>query len=144
NELHNSNPGTTRGERLYRTQGITGIRGEAEAGFPSVIHIGLPYLRKSRGDWNTRLINTLLHLMTIVEDSNVLGRHNRQILNTIQRQIKEVLNKGGSSDDRGMEILNQIDLNFIEQNISPGGSADLLAVTIFLYNIEVFIQKRPL
>ena len=141
NELHNSNPGATAGERLYRTQGIKGIRGEAEAGFPSVIQLGLPFLRKSSGDWNNRLINTLLHLITIVEDSNVLSRHNRQILNTIQRQIKEVLNKGGSNDERGMEILNQMDLNFIEQNISPGGSADLLAVTIFLYNIELFIRK---
>ena len=51
------------------------------------------------------------------------------------------MNCGGSSDDKGMKILEQMDLNFIELNISPGGSADLLAVTIFLHKIEEYIRK---
>jgi triphosphoribosyl-dephospho-CoA synthase len=136
-ELKDSNRTTTKGEKLFKKTGVTGIRGEAEAGFPSVINKSLPFLKQSKGDWNLRLVNTLLHLMTIVEDSNILGRHNRETLDLVQNQTREVLLKGGPSNHRGMEILNQMDLNFIDKNISPGGSADLLAVTIFLYKIEM-------
>lgn len=136
NELVNHNNETTTGEKLYKSEGIRGIRGEAEQGFPSVIKTGLPSLKKSRGIWNNRLLDTLLHLMSVVEDSNIVGRKNRKTLESVQKQTSEVLNSGGAADARGMEILKQIDLNFIEQNISPGGTADLLAVTIFLYKIE--------
>lgn len=135
-ELKGSDRAETTGEKLYRSEGISGIRGEAEAGFPSVISSGLPALRNSDGDWNIRLIDTLLHLMTVVQDSNVLGRQDQNTLKIIRKQVKEVLLTGGASDDRGMEILKQMDMEFIEKNISPGGSADLLAVTVFLYKLE--------
>ena len=135
-ELENSTSVKTTGEKLYKSKGIKGIRGEAESGFPSVINVSLPFLRESQGSWNDRLINTLLQLMIIVEDSNIVGRKNIKTLKLIQNQTKEVMITGGATDDRGMEILKQMDMNFIENNISPGGSADLLAVTIFLYKIE--------
>ncbi len=135
-ELKISNNKTTIGEKLFAREGVRGIRGEAESGFPSVTNLALPYLRKSKGEWNNRLVNTLLHLMTIVEDSNIIGRHNKSILLETRNQAKEVLDLGGASDDRGMEIIKQMDLNHIDKKISPGGSADLLAVTIFLYKIE--------
>jgi triphosphoribosyl-dephospho-CoA synthase len=136
NELQTCENLHTSGERLYRKDGVRGIRGEAESGFPSVLEQSLPYLRDSAGPWNQRLINTLLHLMSTVEDSNILARHNKETLESVQSQTREVLAMGGASDERGLEILRQMDLNFIEKNISPGGSADLLAVTIFLYKME--------
>lgn len=135
-ELKGNNPGQTTGEKLFSREGIQGIRGEAEKGFPSVVYAALPSLKESTDEWNSRLINTLLRLMSIVEDSNIVGRKDKKTLESVQKQSREVLNSGGAADDRGMEILKQMDLNFIEQNISPGGSADLLAVTIFLYKIE--------
>ncbi len=141
-ELVQTNRKKTIGEKLYIQSGIKGIRGEAESGFKSVINVGLPYLRKSTGDWNCRMINTLLHLMTVVEDSNILGRHNHKILSDVKILAKEVLDAGGSSDDRGMEILRQMDFNFIDKRISPGGCADLLAVTIFLYRIEIYLATE--
>ncbi len=136
NELVSSNKNDTIGEKLYKLNKIKGIRGEAESGFFSVITTSLPYLRKSEGNWNNRLLNTLLHLMTEVEDSNIVGRHNKKTLMEVKSAALAVLKTGGASDTRGMEILKQMDLNFIEKNISPGGCADLLAVTIFLYRIE--------
>lgn len=135
-ELKEINPGNTTGEKLFSREGVKGIRGEAEKGFPSVVKAALPALKKSHEEWNSSLLNTLLHLMSIVEDSNIVGRKDQKTLKSVQKQSKEVLQSGGAADERGLEILKQMDLNFIEQNISPGGSADLLAVTIFLYKIE--------
>ncbi len=135
-ELIRVNSGNTTGEKLFSREGIKGIRGEAEKGFPSVIKAALPSLKNSKEEWNSRLLNTLLRLMSIVEDSNIVGRKDQKTLKYVQKQSEEVLQSGGAGDERGLEILKQMDLNFIEQNISPGGSADLLAVTIFLYKIE--------
>lgn len=130
------NPGTN-GEKLFREAGIKGIRGEAEAGFPSVILHGLPSLKNQRGSWNSRLVNTLLVLMNVVEDSNVLSRSGPDALAWMKREAMEALEAGGAGTDAGMEILKQMDVAFTERNMSPGGCADLLAVTIFLYKLEI-------
>lgn len=135
-ELEHSENNKTTGEKLYRNNGVKGIRGEAEAGYPSVLNHSLLYLRKSEGEWNKRLINTFFHLMANVEDSNVLGRHNHEVLQSVQDRAGEVLTQGGAFNETAMAKIGQMDIDFIEQNISPGGSADLLAVTIFLYTIE--------
>ena len=34
-----------------------------------------------------------------------------------------------------MEAIRRLDTAFIERNLSPGGCADLLAVTLFLYRL---------
>jgi len=135
-ELGKREEGTTHGEKLYLSTGSKGIRGEAEAGFPSITTSSLPTLRQSRGDWNNRLIDTLLQLMTVVEDSNVLHRGGAEALMRMRRQALEAIDAGGAHRPDGLEILRQMDLNFMERNISPGGCADLLAVTIFLYRLE--------
>lgn len=135
-ELSRSAKIDTNGEKLFKKSGITGIRGEAERGFPSVLNCGLPTLRNSSGAWNNRLIETLLKLMTVVEDSNVLHRGDTAALIRMRKQATEALEYGGAFSTDGMEILKQMDMDFTERHISPGGCADLLAVTIFLYNLE--------
>ncbi len=53
---------------------------------------------------------------------------------------KNFLESGGMSQDNAHLKLNEMDQYFIDQHISPGGSADLLAVTIFFGLIENIIE----
>ena len=123
----------TVGERLYASHGITGIRGQAEAGFPAVRNQGLPILRK--GLKNGLSLNdagavTLLHLLTVTQDTNLISRSDVDTLVSIQKQVKELLEQQPFPT---MEQIKNLDRQFIVKNLSPGGTADLLAATYFLF-----------
>ena len=123
----------TKGERVYLEHGIAGIRGEAEAGYPVVREAGLPALRKylAQGlDINDSLAFTLIHIMAVNFDTNIISRHDLQtvqeVMNTAQRLITEGLT---------IEKIARLDEELTSRNISPSGSADLLAVTYFIHSI---------
>lgn len=130
----------TAGENLYRQFGITGIRGEVEAGIPSIRKQGLPVLKAALAaglSLNDALVHTLMSLMTVVEDTTILNRHSREILLDVQSQAKYIMDIGGMLTDLGKKQIFALDEAFIARNISPGGVADLLAATYFLYLVEV-------
>lgn len=137
-------PGDARtgGEVQYLNSGRTGVRGEAAAGFPHARNCGLPALEDGlergrtaglRGEelFNHACLRALLALMTCVEDSNILRRSGSEALRSVQSRAKALLERGFTMDD-----LRRMNDDFVRENLSPGGSADLLAVTIFLYEIQ--------
>ncbi len=127
----------TIGEKLFTQHGITGVRGQAEAGFPAVLQVGLPTLEKGLQDGlsvNDAGCAALLALMTAAVDTNLIHRSNLQQQQAISAEITALLEKDPYPS---REILQELDRQFIEKNLSPGGSADLLALTYFLY----FLQK---
>lgn len=131
----------TYGERLYRDYNIMGIRGEAESGYATVIDIALPKFEelckeKEDKDINKILIQTLIYLMSETEDSNILGRHDIDKLSYVREEAKKAIDLGGVYTHEGMEYIKKLDNDFIEKNISSGGAADLLAVTMFIHLIE--------
>lgn len=132
----------TSGEKLYKQYGIKGIRGEVEEGFITVRQISLPVflelMNKNQGGINDNLVQVLLHLMTVTEDTNVLARHDLDTLQYVKVCALHALESGGILTGEGRQYIQQMDADFIERNISPGGSADLLAVTIMFY----FLTER--
>ena len=50
----------------------------------------------------------------------------------VQKQAQDLLN----APERSMDLLNDLDRRFIQQNLSPGGCADLLALTYFLHFMD--------
>ena len=128
----------TNGEKLYEKYKFKGIRGEVESGFRTVIGSGMPIMRKYAGtrEKNEVLVNALLSLMTETEDSNIVHRHNTMTLKYVKRKAGNALEYGGMFTNQGKSYIQDMDQDFIEQQISPGGSADLLAVTIFLALLE--------
>lgn len=129
----------TYGEKLYLEHGIKGPRGEAAEGFTSITHYALPFLRKHyQSSYDTfSLVKTLIYLMSFVEDGNIIHRGGITAWKNIKKDASDLLEKR-LSPDAFIQQIQTFDHQLIHQHLSPGGSADLLSVTIlfgFLENI---------
>lgn len=125
----------TKGERVYLEYGIAGIRGEAEAGYPIVREAGLPALKKYLADGlslNDALAFTLIHIMAVNFDTNIISRHNMRTLGEVCDAARQIIDEGIC-----IRKINMFDKEFIRRNISPSGSADLLAVTYFIHSLTM-------
>lgn len=138
-ELTGSAAKATAGEILYKQYGVTGIRGEVEQGFPSVINAGLPALKDAfsrKACLNDALLHALLALMTRVQDSNVIWRTDISTGEEVKLIAADILAKGSVFTKAGRAVINDACRYFESRHISPGGSADLLSITIALYLID--------
>lgn len=125
------------GEKLYREHGIKGIRGEVEEGIPIVFEYSLKLYEECKDmTVNDRLIHTLIGIMQFSEDTNVLHRHDFDTLNYVKECSKKAMKLGGMHSEEGRKAIEKMNEDFIKKNISPGGSADLLAVTVFLHLVK--------
>lgn len=133
------------GERIYLKYGIKGVRGEASKGLPCVVLKGLPFLKEGllKGlSLNDSMVQSLIGIMSLVEDTTVISRHNADALyDFVHIKAKEALDLGGMFTKEGKEAITEMDKLFIENNVSPGGAADLLAVTYAIYDIENKYKK---
>jgi holo-ACP synthase/triphosphoribosyl-dephospho-CoA synthase len=120
-----------------------GIRKEAQDGLPSVFEQGLPELKSALDgaegnatatQINKALIRTLLRLMTVTNDTNILYRKDLQTLRTLQSMARHVLDaeNAEAEAERYKQLLSYCQ----REHVSPGGSADLLDVTVFIYFVE--------
>ena len=129
--------GASHGEALHKASGIWGIRGEARGGFPQVREHSLPVLRNmlaSGFSVNDAGITALLHLLAHTEDTNIVHRAGEAALERVRKEASAFLEKRPAME--AMRIYaREKDGEFISENISPGGSADLLALTFFLDQI---------
>lgn len=132
-------PGTA-GERAYKRYGLAGIRGELEQGLPSVLKSGLPTLEAAlaRGESTNRaLIRALVALMAVVDDTTILHRGNGvAALHTVRHKARALQESGALDRGDWQEAVWSLDAELVSANISPGGSADLLAVTWFFHRIS--------
>jgi triphosphoribosyl-dephospho-CoA synthase len=129
----------TNGSVVTRTFGVRGARGEAENGFPHIIKIGLPALlaarRRGIAEEHARL-DTLMAIMSSLVDTCLLHRGGWRALELARRGARTVLEQGGTGTPKGIEALMQLDALLLDLRASPGGSADLLAGTLFLDSLD--------
>ena len=134
----------THGEECFQRYGKKGqgIRGEVQAGLPSVFEHAIPVLSSHLQDKNIitdsllqkSLTHTLLALIANNEDSNILFRRGIEALEDLKQKAQKAFDCFGESDfDEKYKGL----INFCAKNhISPGGSADLLAVSYFVFTVN--------
>lgn len=139
NELVTSNRQKTAGERLYKLYGFTGARGEAAAGFTTVIQYSLPIyialLRQGHSE-QTALLQALMALMAHNNDTNVVARGGLEGLTFVQETAQKLLDQYGLFLPEDLTPLFTFDQQLIDKHLSPGGSADLLSITWFLAQYE--------
>ena len=129
----------TAGQRLYLQYGITGVRGQAEGGFPAVRNVGLPKLEAALAagkSINEAGCAALLAMLASTVDTNMIHRGGYELAKETSRKLKALLEK---EPFPSCETLEALDAEFIEKNLSPGGTADLLALVYLLH----FLKEEP-
>ena len=116
--------------------GVGGASAEAASGFPTVRAVGLPALRAGRllapGYANAARVQCFFALLAQVDDTNLLHRGGRAGLIDAQIAAARFLADGGVAATGWLEAAVQVHRSFVARRLSPGGCADLLAVTLFL------------
>ena len=132
-------PARTAGQKLYLEQGITGVRGEAAQGFPSVSQTALPALKQALQagrSHNDAGAIALLRLIALGADTNMVSRGGAERAKTAAAWCEALLKR---SPLPAMEEIVELDQKFIHENLSPVGCADLLAAAFFLRSWETTV-----
>ncbi len=126
------------GEKLFKNYGITGIRGVAENGYPIIPQIALPYLRTHLGNLPEYREEVFLHLLALImsesEDTNLIHRGGIESYRMVQSEAMLIYKK--STPLTIKEAFSEYDKILIQRHLSPGGAADLLALSFFIAQLE--------
>lgn len=132
-DLTNINKPHTAGENQYLKYHKAGVRELAQAGYPVVEQVSLPYLENHSGTLQEKLLDTLMLLATQVDDTTFIKRaKDIHKLSWLHQAAKKYLDLGASRSQEGRDYLNELNRIFKENHYSIGGCADLLIVTIFM------------
>jgi triphosphoribosyl-dephospho-CoA synthase len=129
------------GARVRRAHGAGGARMEAALGFPAVYEIGVPALQQAAamapGDAEAARVQACFALVAVLEDTNLLHRGGRSGLQFAQRTARGFLADGGVGRPDWRERAHDVHRAFVARRLSPGGSADLLAMSLFVDACEL-------
>ena len=132
------NKALTHGEKLFLKYGFTGIRGEIKNGLEVVFNGSIKVFKETlekTNSTNLASVQTLIFLMGKVMDSTIVYRHDFETLESVKQEMQNLYNNGGIFIQNRDSILSEIEKRYIANRISPGGCADLLAITIFFVKI---------
>ena len=132
-------PGRTKGLAAREAYGLRSARDEALEGFPSIQDRALPLARNLRFrsvPEDVKVISVLLAVMCEAEDTCLVARGGLPGLQKAQSTARQVLDGGGPFSGAGGVLYRKMVAEFRNDGLSPGGSADLCAATLFLDDIE--------
>ena len=121
---------STHGAEAKRNFKVGGALENAREAYPELFTAWLPYYRSLEGD-PYRCHKTLLYIMTELDDTNVLHRRGSEGLAHTKSEAARLLK------DFSLDGLSSMNRDFIRENISPGGSADMLSLTMFIKSIII-------
>ncbi|KQT69536.1 triphosphoribosyl-dephospho-CoA synthase MdcB [Methylobacterium sp. Leaf465] len=124
------------GARARRRHGVGGAPAEAAAGFPTLYGTGLPALRRARArrpkSPEAARVEACLALVAALEDTNLLHRGGPEGFDFARAEAARFLAEGGIARDDWVSHAEDLHRAFVARRLSPGGAADLLAMTLFV------------
>ncbi|UPG73986.1 triphosphoribosyl-dephospho-CoA synthase MdcB [Roseomonas gilardii subsp. gilardii] len=128
------------GGRAAHRYGAGGARQEAAEGFPTLYRAGLPALHQGAilapGDDEAARVQSCFALIATLGDTNLLHRGGAEGLAFAQAAARGFLEAGGVGRPGWRAAAAGISAAFVARRLSPGGSADLLAMSLFLRAME--------
>ncbi|MBR5657077.1 MAG: triphosphoribosyl-dephospho-CoA synthase [Prevotella sp.] len=118
----------THGSVARSRHGVGGALSAAQSAWPQLFSDWLPFYREHKDDLY-REHKTLLRIMATLDDTNVYYRGGEEAARLVKEGAQRLLER---YSEYGMKRLNA---EFVSMNISPGGSADMLALTVFYDSI---------
>lgn len=115
----------THGAAATDTYRVPGALENARRAYPGLFSDWLPYYNSLSGD-QYREHKTLLKIMTTLDDTNILHRNGSDGLLRTKADAAALL---ADFSVEGLSVLNKA---YMSSNTSPGGSADMLSLTIFI------------
>lgn len=129
----------TNGSSVRIKYSVRSAREEAQLGFPSIAKTALnAWKMYDHCSSDTQRLHVLLALMSQVDDTCILHRSDMQVLKEIQYRSKFILQNGGLTSRQNWKLYFDLDDYITHHWVSPGGSADLLAATIYLQKIKQY------
>ena len=115
-------PKGTNGAAVATRHRIGGARSEALEGFPTVRKASVVLQKKGA-------LSALLWLMAHTEDTNLYHRGGTEGASYVKKQSAAILD---APEDQHVHLAQMLDDAMILRHLSPGGCADLLALSLFL------------
>lgn len=127
------------------TATFKGALDNAREGYPMLFNDWLPfYANLSKNGEPHALHLTLLRIMCDLDDANIVYRTSLAMMKQVKEESRSVLSRwneathGTPQDDGGTNldtILGDMNRSFVQRNISPGGSADMLSLVVFINGV---------
>jgi holo-ACP synthase/triphosphoribosyl-dephospho-CoA synthase len=121
------------GDLIYLRHGITGIRGEALLGLPTLFHFPFRDITPIRD----RHHQYLIEFMSELDDTTIAYKAGIEALYKVQTDMKEILNCGGYAFHK--EKFQMLSDEYKKKNISPGGSADMLVIKLIFEANQYYV-----
>lgn len=118
----------THGNNVVSAHHVSGALELAQDGYGQLFSDWLPaYRRYLTDDGTTAIHRLLLLIMSQLDDTNVIHRVGYDQAQQVKVAARELLDGFSLA---GLETMNR---DFVARNISPGGCADMVALTLFIY-----------
>ncbi len=139
NSLDKSELHSTHGEAAVQRYGVKGARAMATEGYQALWSEWLPLYRfLSSRPKEERMQLTLLKIMSTLDDTCVIHRAGYERAQEVKKEAKEMLRyalRQTQNKQDWKEKLKDMCGRYAREGISPGGAADMLALTIFTDSI---------
>ena len=129
------------GASKRREAGIRGAMQMAKDGYKELFEDWLPYYRSTKAE-EYGLQKTLLRIMATLDDTCVIHRVGYERAMAVKDEVKALLKEipGQAGNDEAVMAdlighLKELCESYAAEGISPGGAADMLALTIFIDSI---------